>query len=343
MATFHILSQYIWPDGGPDGILAEQLATRLYERGCAVRLVGGSGTYRRSGRSKPDVPILHLDHYRGRRSSLLQTFIQYCAVRRAFDHYIGDSVKAGDVVIVTSAPPSSVSLALSIKRRGARAIYWLQDYYPELARAIYEYPKFLGRALSAYWDSQLRRWDRVVKSAGNLGGPDNSLVIRNWPTLEFEKSIQPEPLTALYSGNLGHGHDIALLIAACEKLRDQGYKITIRADGCGVGSLPSWLKPQPLQRDPAELMNDLVRHEVHLVAAHPKITRAIFPSRIWNSIALGRRLICTGFSGEMEQELETAKQAPFDRHLDQWMQLVLSPKDYHAETWMFPHGSPALA
>src|SRR6202023_2195166 len=134
--------------------------------------------------------------------------------------------------------------------------------------------------------------------------------------------IQPEPLTALYSGNLGHGHDITLLVAACEKLRDQGYRITIRADGCGVGRLPSWLKPQPLHRDPVELMNDLIRHEVHLVAAHPKITRAVFPSRIWNSIALGRRLICTGFAGEIANELEEAKKAPFNSHLDQWIDFI---------------------
>ena len=39
--------------------------------------------------------------------------------------------------------------------------------------------------------------------------------------------------------------------------------------------------------DPAKLMHDLVRHEVHLVTAHTKITRAVFPSKIWNSIALG--------------------------------------------------------
>ena len=60
MATFHILTQYIWPDGGPDGILAEQLAAHLQQHGCEVRLVGGRGTYRSSGRERPKVPLTYV-------------------------------------------------------------------------------------------------------------------------------------------------------------------------------------------------------------------------------------------------------------------------------------------
>jgi len=62
---------------------------------------------------------------------------------------------------------------------------------------------------------------------------------------------------------------------------------------------------------------------VHLIAAHPKIQHAIFPSKIWNSIAAGRRLICTGFEGAMQRELEAARTAQFDRHLEQWLALLL--------------------
>ena len=324
MATFHILTQYIWPDAGPDGLYAEQLAARLHEHGCNVRLVGGKGSYRPSGREKPEVPLIHLDHYCGRRGNLAQTFIEYSAVKRAFENYIGRVVRRDDVVVVTSAPPISVRLASCIRRRRAHAIYWLQDYYPELIRAIREYPTPFRRAFSRYWDGQLSKWNCVVKIGANLGGPlHNSVVIRNWPTLKFEESTQPEPLTALYSGNLSYGHDIGLLVAACEKLRAEGYRISIRADGRGVCHLPAWLKARPVHGDPEELKNDLIRHEVHLAAAHPRITRAMFPSKIWNSIAAGRRLLCTGFTGEMATELEAAKSAPFGRHLDEWTTLLV--------------------
>jgi hypothetical protein len=324
MATIHILTQYVWPDAAPTALYAEDVANHLHEHGHSVCLVGGSGDYRALQRDKPAVPVLHLDHYHGRRGSLIQTFIEYASVKRAFRQYIDNVVRPGHIVIVTTAPPNTVSLANCIKRRGARAIYWLHDYYPELIRGIREYPAALRRAFSHYWDAQLSRWERVVKISANLGGPnDNAIVIRDWPTLKLQKTQLFEPKTALYSGNLGYGHDVDLLVTACEQLRDAGYRITIRADGRGVRLLPAWLQAQPLHTDPEKLKADLLRHEVHLIAAHPKITRAIFPSKIWNSIALGRRLVCTGFAGEMATELDAAKRAPFDTHLDQWVALLL--------------------
>src|SRR3981081_2747626 len=104
MPTYHILTQYIWPDAAPTGLYAEQLATRLHEQGCDVRLVGGQGNYRTLGRDKPPAPILHLEHYQGRRGNLGQTFVEYASVKRAFQRYIDNVVKNGDVVVVTSAP-----------------------------------------------------------------------------------------------------------------------------------------------------------------------------------------------------------------------------------------------
>ena len=323
MATFHILTQYIWPDAAPTGLYAEHLATRLHERGWDVRLVGGNGNYRALERKRPPVPILHLDHYRGRRGNLAQVFREYTSVKCAFADYIDNFARPGDVVVATTAPPNTVQLASCIKRRRARAIYWLQDYYPELIRGIREYPATLRHAFSRYWDGQLSQWDWVVKIGTNLAGPShNSVVIRNWPTSTFENSSAFEPGTALYSGNLGYGHDVDLLVTACQRLHSEGYKITMRADGRGLRHLPAWLHVQPLHTDPEKLKHDLVRHEVHLIAGHPKIRRAIFPSKIWNSLAIGRRLICTGFAGEMASELEAAKQAPFESHLDQWVNLI---------------------
>ncbi len=344
MATVHILTQYIWPDAAPTGLYAEQLAERLQANGCEVRLVGGRGGYRALHRAKPDVPIVYLPHRKGQRGSLLQTFAEYASVTRAFKDYIGRHVRPDDVVIVSSAPPNTVGLARAIQRRGARAIYWLQDYYPELIRGLREYPAMMRRAFRRYWDRRLGRWDTVVKIGANLGGPErNAVVIRNWPTMEIDgASISPEPMTALYSGNLGYGHDISLLVQACEKLRDAGYRITMRCDGRGVHRLPAWLKPVPLHDDPAELRDDLLRHEVHLVAADPRITEAVFPSKIWNSLAAGRRLICTGFAAKMADELETASITSFTTHLDQWADLVAQlGEPQPSSAW--PASEPALA
>ena len=187
MATVHLLTQYIWPDAAPTGLYAEQLAARLEQDGAEVRLVGGVGGYRVQSRARPVERIVHLDHYTGRRGHLGQTFAEYAAVTRAFRSYIARFVRHDDTVIVTSAPPNTVTLAPAIRRRGARAIYWLQDYYPELVRGLHEYPAPLRSVFRCLWDGQLAQWDRVVKIAANLGcSRQNSVLIRNWPTLSFD-------------------------------------------------------------------------------------------------------------------------------------------------------------
>ncbi|MDQ3119344.1 MAG: hypothetical protein M3Q89_07235, partial [Verrucomicrobiota bacterium] len=194
MSTIHILTQYVWPDAAPTGLYAEQLAERLHQDGCDVRLVGGRGGYRTLHRPKPEVRLVHLDHRPGRRGNLFQTMAEYAAVKGTFQDYIKRSVRAGDTVIVTSAPPNTVSLARAIRARGARAIYWLQDYYPELIRGLREYPQPLRKTFRHLWDRQLARWDCVVKIGTNLGGPDrNSVIIRNWPTMDMESETSPEP------------------------------------------------------------------------------------------------------------------------------------------------------
>jgi len=328
MATVHILTQYVWPDAAPTGLYAEQLAARLEQDGRDVRLVGGRGGYRELQRKRPVARITHLNHYRGSRGNLRQSFTEYASVTRAFCDYIGRFVRHDDVVVVTSAPPNTVTLAQAIRRRGARSIYWLQYYYPELVRGLYEYPVPLRAVFRRFWDHHLGRWDRIVKIGSNLGGPTrNAVVIRNWPTMSFDRPTAPEPRTALYSGNLGYGHDIELLVHACGKLRTAGYRVTMRSDGRGAWQLPAWLQPMPLENDPAKLRDDLLRHEVHLVAANPKITQAIFPSKIWNTFAARRKLVCTGFAGPMIEELEISKLAPFDRHLEQWTDLIATAQN----------------
>jgi hypothetical protein len=180
---------------------------------------------------------------------------------------------------------------------------------------------------SEHYDARYFDWQAAIGEFGgwaNLGGPShNSVVIRNWPTFNFETAVQSDPQTALYSGNLGYGHDGQLLVAAREHLRDAGYRITLRAGDPGVRHLPAWLKVQPLHADPNKLKEDLQRHEVHLIAALPKITQTIFPSKIWNSVAAGPRLICTGFADEMAEELEIAKRVPFENHLKKWTELLV--------------------
>ena len=59
------------------------------------------------------------------------------------------------------------------------------------------------------------------------------------------------------------------------------------------------------------LMGGYVFAEVHLVAAHPAIQHALFPSKIWNGLASKRRMVFSGFEGAMADELVGESQGAF--------------------------------
>jgi hypothetical protein len=323
--TVHVLSQYLWPDDAPTGIYAEQLADDLARAGVAVRLVGGQGSYRRGARPAPRSPITRVAHFEGRRGRLLSTAREYESVREAFAAYVSREVRQKDVVIITSAPPTTLFLHRAIKARGAIGIYWLQDYYPQLIRAVWEAPRWLRRALERRWRKELGAWPHVVKAAGNLGysGP-NAIVIRNWNTVNPGDPLPARPRTALYSGNLGWGHNLDAFLELCRSLYDQGYEITVRGDGPGMARLPEWIHAHAPFEDPEDLVRSYWAAEVHLVAGHPRLPDAVFPSKFWNARATARPVLASGFTGVMADELEAARTADFHSHLPCWTRFVVS-------------------
>jgi hypothetical protein len=323
-SRIHILSQFIWPDGAPTAIYAEQLADALHRAGYPTTLVGGQGRYRRAFRRRPQALLVHLNHYCGVRSNLFTTAFEYCSIRRHFKQYIKTKVNCGDIVVVTTAPPNTINLAGAIRKKGAISIYWLQDYYPEVVRGLWDYPDTFRKRLCRYWDSQLMGWDQVIKAAGNLGYFGNNVrVIRNWPTVSLEGEHAPTPRTALYAGNFGYCQHVPTFINSCRDLHEKGYQITVRGDGPGIRRMPSWINVGA----PFENLLDLIRAyweaEIHLIAAHPSIRRAVFPSKIWNSIASGRQILAFGFQGEMDIELRASLESPYWTHLQQWIDFIV--------------------
>ncbi|HSI86533.1 MAG: hypothetical protein ACAI35_21055 [Candidatus Methylacidiphilales bacterium] len=322
----HILNQFIWPDAAPTGVLAEQLGDDLLGAGHEVVLVGCRGSYRPDSRTGPACRVVKLEGYNGRRGSFASTLAGYWSAARAFRAYIARHVGQGDTVIVTSAPPSTTGLHGLIHSRKARSIYWLQDYYPELLRAVWDYPGPIRSMVRRYFDSRLRKWDVVVKVATNLAySGENATLIRNWPTVREFDDVAAEPKTAVYFGNLGYAHDVSLFVARCEELRAQGYKIAVQGDGPGMKMLPEWIE----RRAPvpgARLRELYPRAEVHMVAAHPGITGALFPSKLWNSRAVGRRIVSSGFAGVMAEELELALHSDLQEPRRQWRELAGKPQ-----------------
>jgi hypothetical protein len=324
-SRIHILNQFIWPDGAPTGIYAEQLAAKLTGEGMNVRLVGSRGVYRKSQRERPALEIVYVGKEEVSNSgdhNKLGIFRKYIEAWSAFRTYIRSEVAPDDLVIVTSAPPNSIGLYRDIAQRKARSIYWLQDYYPDLLRGLWHYPDFIKAGLDSFWFSRLSRWDLVVKISENLGYcGKNTRLIRNWPTLKLQPK-RNSGKTALYTGNLGYGHDIASFIKECERLRGEGYTFLVRGDGIGVRQLPSWMDSGPSFGSEEKLRSALEEADLHLIAAHPKIQSALFPSKFWNARATGNPLLPIGFSGSMLKEFNAALQVDYNLHLDAWVETI---------------------
>jgi hypothetical protein len=328
----HLLTQYLWPDDAPTGVYAEHVADALAGAGIDVRLVAGTGRYRAGGRPAPGTPIERLAHWTGRRESLVSVALEYESVRRAFARYLRTRVGPKDVVILTSAPPTTLFLHREVARRGAVGVYWLQDYYPQLIRAVWDPPAPVRRAMQRVWDSHLREWDHVVKVAGNVRCPRaDAIVIRNWNTIDLGPPRPARPRTALYSGNLGWGHHLPSFLKLCRRLVDEGYEVTVRGDGPGMKSLPGWVRSEPSLTDQEALVRSYWDAEVHLVAGHPSLPDAVFPSKTWNALAAGRPVLASGFAASMLDELEAARGSEPRSHLGLWVSFVSSLLSRHGE------------
>ena len=317
MSKIHIINQYIWPDGSPVCLISEQLAVYLTNQGIPLAMVGGGGEYRPSSRPKPDVNFVSLPTKTLPRNNPLQILREYRSVYQTFRQYVKQHVQPGDTVLITSAPFLNILLRRSVPK-SVTTLFWLFDYFPASIHSL-NLPKFLYSAIRRWWDGELTKYDSVIKISSNLGyfGP-NAVVYRQWPMIDIEPDPTVTPQKkAIYTGNLGIAHDVDSLVVECEQLRDAGYEINFHADGPGLDKLPDWLKNRShgVFKNADDLVRALHEHEVHLVTGTPGTEELSFPSKTWNSIASGRRVIGCGFTGMMLQEFNESVTADYKRHL----------------------------
>jgi hypothetical protein len=335
----HLLSQYIWPDGSPTCIYTENLAEDLADQGLQVVFVGGKGRFRASSRAKPDnVQIHELNSLVLTRGNLLSIFCEYLSYIWYAARYLRARVDKTDAVIVTSAPFFSLILRYFIPS-GALKIYWLFDYFPPALSIIFRLPLLIKRVADSLWSYELSKWDRVIKIAGNLGyHGDNQIVQRLWPTIHISEGVIEESddtaKSALYAGNLSLIHDVPMLVQKCRELRDNGYRILFSADGPGVKKLPEWIEKRSTGIDDLRFAKLLAEHSIHLIVGTPRLEDYCFPSKIWNSLAVNRKVVACAMSKEMLREFEECLASPFREHRGSMLRVVLDllekDKDFKA-------------
>ncbi|MCU0467102.1 MAG: hypothetical protein MUF58_00755 [Arcicella sp.] len=327
MSKIHFINQYIYPDGSPVCLISEQVAEYLFtKQNSDVVMVGGAGEYRPSIRNQPQLPLINLQTLSFKRETKIDILKEYWAVYGAFKKYVKENVQEGDTLVVTSSPFLNVLLRNLVAKKKVRTIFWLFDYFPASLKSM-NIP-FLYNIIKFWWDGELRKYDSVIKISSNLGYFEkNSVVHRQWNMIDIQpnSSIIPER-KALYTGNLGIAHDVASLVRECEKLRDEGYEINIHADGPGLEKLPDWLKQKSrgIFKNAEDLKRALHEHEIHLITGTPGTDELSFPSKIWNSIAAGKKVIATGFYGKMIDELAVSLDADYKKHLPDCASYILA-------------------
>jgi hypothetical protein len=326
MSKIHILNQYIWPDGSPVCVYAEQLAEKLSDNGMKVVMVGGAGIYRKNSRTKPTFPIHRFEIPTFPRNTFIQILKEYYFVIQKLREYIVLNIKPKDVVIVTSSPFLNVFLISHLKKKNTKNIYWLSDYYPDSLLSLSSLYLLVKPALDFIWKTYLRQWDVVVKISDNLNYyGKNAITFRFWPTIKKIKKTHKNPnMRVLYTGNLGITHDVKALVDVAKEYYQKGYEINFYADGPKINELPDWIHKNATFQNENDLIDALINHEIHLVAGTVNNDGGSFPSKTWNSIASGRKVIPCGFVGKMHDEFQLAIKSDYSTHLDKLASYIIN-------------------
>lgn len=325
--------------------MLSKLAFDLAANGRRVRIIASRQLYDAPGHRLPPFEVVGGVEIHRTWSS---RFGRHNLLGRAFDCLtfwatagvkIWHLARPGDLVVAKTDPPMLSVLAGPIARwRGARAINWLQDVYPETAEALgvgaglVWRPLFAGMRLLR--DRSLRtsvmnvvlgaRMDEFLVARGVRA--DRIRLISNFADGTVIRSSPPSSSNALrsdwnlgnafvvgYSGNLGRAHEYATMLDAITRIERAPATRTrpITFLFVGGGALFESLKRdvaarrltsvyfQPFQ-PPERLSESLAAADVHIVSLKPKLEGLIVPSKFYG-IAAARRP--TLFIGDTDGEI----------------------------------------
>jgi len=227
-----------------------------------------------------------------------------------------------DVVIIGTDPVLSVVTALVIRacRPRIRIVHWCFDLYPEAAIAdgLLDPSSLFVRALRRLLRAAYARCDLIVdlgsfmsRRLAEYHPPGKMTTLVTWALLEPEQELPPDPKTRrdlfgecrlglLYSGNFGHAHSYAEILALARKLRGRGIKFCFGVRGNKVEELRAAVQPEDENirwagfAPESELALRLSAADIHLVSLRPEWTGLVVPSKFFGSLAAGRPVLFAG-------------------------------------------------
>ena len=327
------LNRFYWPDVAATGQMLADLAEDLVAMGWEVRVVASQARYAGDGpplaphETHRGVVIRRVRGARVARGSLIGRLFDYLSyLAGAFVASL--SGKPPDLVVAMTDPPVLAALAVIIARlRGAKAVYWVQDVYPEIAAALGVLPRTtIAYRLSAAIAGWAHRRSHAIIVQGPAmaevlvaAGADRARTraIANWADASAVQPVAPEvnpfirehglagQFVVLYSGNAGRGHTFDAVLTAMERLHeDAGITFVF----IGGGPQFPWLKAEAARRGltrtrflgylPRERLSEsLSAASVSIVTESPSVAGLLLPSKTFGILASARALLFVGDPG----------------------------------------------
>ena len=326
------INRFYAPDFSATAQMLTDVAEGLAARGRDVRVITSRLMYEDPGRRLPPreviagVQVIRVGTTRFGRAGLAGRAIDYLTFYISCAFCILHHVRRGDIIVTKTDPPLLAVVANAAARlKGAKAVNWLQDIFPEVASR-------LGLRVAGPPVSTLLVWlrNRTLRSAARtvvigarmheyvegLGAPPDRIV--DIPNFCDDAAIRPCPAEANplrrawnfdpghfvigYSGNLGRAHDLDTLLGAADALRDMpdikflfigGNSLRSRVERAASELNLTSVMCQPYQPREA-LAESLSVPDVHWVSLRPELEGLIVPSKIYGIAAAGRPVLMIG-------------------------------------------------
>lgn len=236
-----------------------------------------------------------------------------------------------DAVIIGTDPQFSYLMFpwLRLFKRKLKLIHWVFDLYPEAI--LVNSPRWM-KTLAVLAKPFAWFCYRFVDEMVDIGNcirerlkkyhvPTHYSTLTPWALVEPNEIPSPDPevrkqlfgdakLGLLYSGTVGHAHDLTPFIALARQCRKEGLDVGFCFAGYGncYDEQLKQLTPEDTNirlagfASPEELEKRLASADIHLVSLRPEWSDCVVPSKFFGSLAIGRPVI---FSGSEDSAIAT--------------------------------------
>lgn len=323
------INQFYAPDLSATSQLLTQLCEDLAALGDEVTVVASRGSYLGGGR------LPAREHLNG--VAVLRPWATRLG-KRTIAHRVADygsfwasavasAVRAQrpDVMLVLSTPPMiAFGAALVSAKRSVPVVSWVQDVYPEVAVAFgllsERHPAtFPLRAMNRFCHRVMATHvvladDMAVRLVAQGLSRERIQVVPNWadgsavhPVDRADNAFRRQHgldgrFVAMYSGNIGVGHDVATFAAAARKLAHTDIEFVFIGEGARKAEAIDLTRDLPRVRflpyQPRErLAESLSAADVHLVSLRDGLEGLLVPSKVYGIMAAGRPIAYLGPPG----------------------------------------------